>query len=39
MLKKKFPPVMELISNQEVNMGIRELSEGKSELMAVLVSD
>ena len=31
MLKNKFPPQLELISDYEINMGIRELSEGKSE--------
>ena len=30
MLKNKFPPQLELISDYEINMGIRELSEGKS---------
>ena len=29
MLKNKFPPQLELISDYEINMGIRELSEGK----------
>ena len=29
MLKNKFPPQLELISEHEINMGIRELSEGK----------
>ena len=31
MLKNKFPPQLELISDYEINMGIRELSEGKCE--------
>ena len=32
MLKNKFPPQLELISDYEINMGIRELSEGKSKI-------
>ncbi len=37
MLQNKYPPQMEVISKYEVNMGIRELSEG-NHLFALIHS-